>query len=104
MALLGEGSFLSDSVAFLTALGGVLIATLSLLRYLDERRKRKAGEKKLSELRGQVAALRRDLLIAQEPDNRPCPTQEDSTLMTKRLQEILAILRDSDPRERQADG
>jgi uncharacterized membrane protein YgaE (UPF0421/DUF939 family) len=57
MLLLGEASFLSDVTAILVAIGGLVAAVVSLLRYLDERRKRKAAEHKLDEVLTQVKQL-----------------------------------------------
>jgi hypothetical protein len=56
MMLFAEGGFLTDVAALLVAVGGLITAGVSLLKYLDERRKRKAAELKLGEL---LAATRR---------------------------------------------
>jgi hypothetical protein len=49
MMLFAEGGFLSDVTALIVAVGGLIAAIFSLVKYLDERRKRKDAEQKLRE-------------------------------------------------------
>jgi hypothetical protein len=97
MAILAEGGSVSDLVALATALAGLIAATLSLLKYLDERRKRQAAEKKLHAIYAQVQELR----DSRDTDLSTNPAQEDEA--NQKLDDILAQLEDGEP-ERSTDG
>ncbi len=50
MVLLAQAGFISDVVAIVAAVGGFIAAVVGLMRYLDERRKRKEAEAEVTEL------------------------------------------------------
>jgi biopolymer transport protein ExbB/TolQ len=98
MAILAEGGSISDFVALVTAIAGMIAAILSLLKYLDERRKRKTAEKKLHDIFFQVQQLK-DI---QETGQDQCVGRERDEANQK-LDDILAQLEDGGPK-RNTDG
>jgi hypothetical protein len=93
--LFAEGGFLADVTALVAAVGGLIAAVVSLFKYLDERRKRKAAEHKLEELLVQVRQLCLD--TAETPK---VAEQRPTSDFHAQLEDILKQLNESVPHPR----
>ena len=96
MILLAEGRFLSDLVALITAVAGLIAAIVSLFKYIDERRKRKAAERKLEELLMQVRGVLKGTAEAGE--------EQITSEYRQKLDDILVHLRASHASEKNENG
>jgi hypothetical protein len=95
MALFAAGGYLTELVALLPSLGGILTGLVGLLKFLDERRKRKAVERKLAETLERIKAL----VGGQDRSD-----ENQGSAANRRLDEILSLLRESLPPVRSNDG
>ena len=96
MILLAEGGFLPDLVALITAVAGVIAGIVSMFKYMDERRKRKAAERNLEEILMQVRGLLKGTDEAGE--------EQATSQYCQKLDDILAHLRTSHALEKNENG
>jgi hypothetical protein len=119
MTLFAEDGFWPNLPPLVTSCGGavtlLIAAIISFFKYLDERRKRRAAEEKLSQVSDLLADIddrtidsrpRMEKTLAQVREllaGREGSREGQETMTGKRYDEILAILRESAPSETSTD-